>query len=491
VKSIRAALLALSLSFSLLPSIAIAGLNEGVLAFNNHDYTTAMRVLRPLAVQGDAYAQFVLGMMFLSGNGVAEDYKESARWFRLAADQGQAESQYFLGQYYFKGVGVGQDYAEAIRWTRLSANQGYAKAKTKLAEYEGAKSEQTNESIRVEEEAKRKAEEAARVAEDARLKAEEAARVAEEAKLKAEEAARLEEKARRKAERNVRIVSWIAALIGLAGVLIFFVRRRKHGAEKQEYPEKAQKVTVTSDSRFSKTNCLKCGYQRTPSDLGSEFSCPKCGAVYAKVEAALAEKPRQQVVKQVPIGSVPSSNVNSQSALQEVVKPVTASAQVSKGPNEKFCSECAAVINAKAEICPKCGVRQMPAPGSKSEKDESLALSESSPAIPVPKKKSVGLLKVLAVIAGIGIVSSIVLPGGRSRTPVAASEPEPSADDVCRDKGDNVAKVYFANLPTMIENKITASDMMNEACVIKTEGIECQKLCQDGFKYQAKQFLKN
>lgn len=31
-----------------------------------------------------------------------------------------------------------------------------------------------------------------------------------------------------------------------------------------------------------------------------------------------------------------------------------------KGENEKFCSECGAVINAKAEICPKCGVRLVP-----------------------------------------------------------------------------------------------------------------------------------
>jgi TM2 domain-containing membrane protein YozV len=34
-----------------------------------------------------------------------------------------------------------------------------------------------------------------------------------------------------------------------------------------------------------------------------------------------------------------------------------------KGPNEKFCSDCGSVISAKAEICPKCGVRQLPAPG--------------------------------------------------------------------------------------------------------------------------------
>ena len=31
---------------------------------------------------------------------------------------------------------------------------------------------------------------------------------------------------------------------------------------------------------------------------------------------------------------------------------------VQKGPDEKFCSECGSIIKAKAEICPKCGVRQ-------------------------------------------------------------------------------------------------------------------------------------
>lgn len=35
-------------------------------------------------------------------------------------------------------------------------------------------------------------------------------------------------------------------------------------------------------------------------------------------------------------------------------------AQRFKNENEKFCSECGDTINAKAEICPKCGVRQIP-----------------------------------------------------------------------------------------------------------------------------------
>lgn len=31
--------------------------------------------------------------------------------------------------------------------------------------------------------------------------------------------------------------------------------------------------------------CLKCGYVRLPSDLGPDYACPNCSAVYAKLEA--------------------------------------------------------------------------------------------------------------------------------------------------------------------------------------------------------------
>jgi TM2 domain-containing membrane protein YozV/ribosomal protein L40E len=35
---------------------------------------------------------------------------------------------------------------------------------------------------------------------------------------------------------------------------------------------------------------------------------------------------------------------------------------VRKADDEKYCSECGAIIKAKAEICPKCGVRQYAPP---------------------------------------------------------------------------------------------------------------------------------
>lgn len=39
-----------------------------------------------------------------------------------------------------------------------------------------------------------------------------------------------------------------------------------------------------------------------------------------------------------------------------------AAAVQTKGADEKFCVECGAVIRARAEICPQCGVRQAPPP---------------------------------------------------------------------------------------------------------------------------------
>lgn len=48
---------------------------------------------------------------------------------------------------------------------------------------------------------------------------------------------------------------------------------------------------------------------------------------------------------------------------------VVAETPIEKPKNTKFCAECGAQINAKAEICPKCGVRQAPAASAKPHKD--------------------------------------------------------------------------------------------------------------------------
>ncbi|WP_424339039.1 tetratricopeptide repeat protein, partial [Henriciella sp.] len=48
------------------------------------------------------------------------------RWFGLAAEQGDAEAQYNLGVMYQNAEGVTRDDAEAVRWLRLAAEQEHS-----------------------------------------------------------------------------------------------------------------------------------------------------------------------------------------------------------------------------------------------------------------------------------------------------------------------------------------------------------------------------
>ena len=73
------------------------------------------------ADQGDAEAQYKLGLIYRNGQGVPQDNKEAARWYGLAADQGYALGQYNLGLMYAKGRGVPQDYIQAYMWYNLAA----------------------------------------------------------------------------------------------------------------------------------------------------------------------------------------------------------------------------------------------------------------------------------------------------------------------------------------------------------------------------------
>lgn len=88
----------------------------------------AYGALERAAQQGDAVAQYALGRMYHSGEGVPQDYAEALRWFNLSAEQGQAEAQYALGLMHDLGKGVPRDHAEAVRWFRLAAEQGQAVA---------------------------------------------------------------------------------------------------------------------------------------------------------------------------------------------------------------------------------------------------------------------------------------------------------------------------------------------------------------------------
>jgi hypothetical protein len=63
-----------------------------------------------------------------------EEYDKAVPLFEALANEGHAGAQYMLGICYFSGKGIAKDDAKAFKWLRISAEQGYEDAKKMLAE---------------------------------------------------------------------------------------------------------------------------------------------------------------------------------------------------------------------------------------------------------------------------------------------------------------------------------------------------------------------
>lgn len=99
------------------------GLNQAVWADDASDFRQTLQ----LAEQGDATAQFNLGTMYDSGQGVRQDYAEAFRWYRKAAEQGNTGAQYNLGAMYYSGQGVRQNFHFSKEWFGKACDSGWQK----------------------------------------------------------------------------------------------------------------------------------------------------------------------------------------------------------------------------------------------------------------------------------------------------------------------------------------------------------------------------
>ena len=62
-----------------------APIDDAIDAQVRGDYVQALNILRPLAAQGNALAQYRIGFMYYNGKGVTQSYQEALKWYRLAA----------------------------------------------------------------------------------------------------------------------------------------------------------------------------------------------------------------------------------------------------------------------------------------------------------------------------------------------------------------------------------------------------------------------
>ena len=111
------------------PQAMLGDFLNGYEAFQQGDFPSAIRMLRPLAEQGFATLQFLMGVMF----SVTNQDVEAVKWYTLAADQKHARAQNNLGSMYEDGRGVpSPSITKALELYGKAARQGLAEAQTNL-----------------------------------------------------------------------------------------------------------------------------------------------------------------------------------------------------------------------------------------------------------------------------------------------------------------------------------------------------------------------
>lgn len=92
------------------------------------DDAKAAVYFRRAAEAGHLEAEFALGLALQTGRGVTRDAAEALKWYEAAGSAGHEEAQFLAGMLYRNGDGVTQDPAKAAVWFERAARQGHAAA---------------------------------------------------------------------------------------------------------------------------------------------------------------------------------------------------------------------------------------------------------------------------------------------------------------------------------------------------------------------------
>ena len=123
-----------SIALSTLQSHAAEAPDTALAAYQRKDYETAHQLALPAALAGDANAQYLLGLQFWRGRGVARDDATAARWYASAAAHNHADAMTDLAAMYRLGEGVDKDTARAFSLLMQAAEMDNATAQFDLGQ---------------------------------------------------------------------------------------------------------------------------------------------------------------------------------------------------------------------------------------------------------------------------------------------------------------------------------------------------------------------
>lgn len=95
-------------------------------------YDKALAECRSGAIDGNAKAKYVLGLMYMTGNGVDADEQTAKTLIREAAQLGDPDALHKMGEFYQGGELADKDSDKACDWWAQLADQGDAQGQEKL-----------------------------------------------------------------------------------------------------------------------------------------------------------------------------------------------------------------------------------------------------------------------------------------------------------------------------------------------------------------------
>ncbi|WP_235861294.1 ankyrin repeat domain-containing protein [Pontibacter flavimaris] len=94
---------------------------------------TAAITIREKAVEGDGFANRILGSMYYTGYGEMKNHALAANYLRRAAEAGDVVAYTSLANLYLNGEGVAKDYEKAVHWLQKGVEAGEREAMYTLA----------------------------------------------------------------------------------------------------------------------------------------------------------------------------------------------------------------------------------------------------------------------------------------------------------------------------------------------------------------------
>jgi tetratricopeptide (TPR) repeat protein len=107
---------------------AAATVSDGQAAYDSGRFQDAVEIWSQLAEQGDARAQFNLGLLYDIGAGVEANPTRAFAYYERAATAGLPTAEFNVGVMYDSGRGIVHDASKAASWYSRAAARGHTRA---------------------------------------------------------------------------------------------------------------------------------------------------------------------------------------------------------------------------------------------------------------------------------------------------------------------------------------------------------------------------